>query len=385
MLLPNELDLLIALQDNPLGTYRELAEALKVTPPTAKARLQKISEKLDPKTDPNIPTILVQADLNLQALGLEVINVLVRTTSLKHIMLLEKAFYHHPYTAYNVRCMGKNQGLFLQFRLPIDTLPKIQEFFSTIQQEFSGLIEDVHFLPASELSVYTKFNLEIWNEEEKTWNFNWNEWISKIDTMPSVFDVSSGSDIILDHLTSLDLQILQELTWNARRRNIDLIEVLSTNYNQNSNNDKSRIEPYQMTRRLQYLNENAILGYRVEPNWKVFNIFDSLLFFCRTTKELAYKWGNLLKIYPVPFKSTFQIIEEGFYWYIGCPSAHFSEISELIWKHAPDFDFYLLDYRSSRVYPIWWKTFDEKSKTWRTDDEFMIKKPLDERKKKKES
>ncbi|MFX0067179.1 MAG: hypothetical protein ACFFC7_34035 [Candidatus Hermodarchaeota archaeon] len=382
MLLPDELELLIALQDNPLGTYKELAKALEVTPPTAKARLQKISEKLDPKSDPNIPTILVQADLDLQALGLEFINVLVRTTSLKHILLLEKAFYQHPHTAYHVRCMGKNQGLFLQFRLPTGTFPKIQEFFSIIQQEMPDLVEGIHFLPARELSVYTKFNLEIWDEEEKTWKFNWKEWISKIDMMPSEFDVSSDSDLILDHLTSLDLQILQELTWNARRKNIDLIKVLSTEYRQNDNTDKGSIEPYQMTRRLQYLNENAILGYRVEPNWKVFNIFDSLLFFCRTTEDLAYKWANLLKIYPVPFKSTFQIIKEGFFWYIACSSAQFSEINELIWEYAPDFDFYLLDYRSSAVYPIWWEIFDEKSKTWRTDDEFMINRPLDEWKKK---
>ena len=42
LLLPDDLKMLIALQDNPLGSYKELAEALDVTPPTAKTRLKKL-------------------------------------------------------------------------------------------------------------------------------------------------------------------------------------------------------------------------------------------------------------------------------------------------------------------------------------------------------
>ncbi|MFX0090341.1 MAG: winged helix-turn-helix transcriptional regulator [Candidatus Hodarchaeota archaeon] len=382
MLLPEDLRLLITLQDNPLGTYNELASVLGITPPTVKARLLRLCEKLDSTPDPHIPTILVRADLNLKALGLEMLNVMVQTSSLRMTKQLEKVIRQHPFVSYQVRCMGKNQGLYTQFRIPKGTSPKIQNFFSQIQQQKPGLVERFHFFPTHELSVYTNFDLQAWSEEDNTWVFDWQKWISGIDSVPSEpWNTSQTKQpkLVLNQLTNFDLQILQEVTWNARRRNKELISILSTDYRYNNGSNTSRtIEPYQMTRRLKFLNEQVITGYRVHPNWKIFNIFDSLLFLCRVPRDVAYKWAQLLRRNPIPFQSTFQVLSNGFLWFIGCPSTQFSEISEVIWEYTSDFDLYLLDYRSSVVYEIWWKIFDENTKSWRIDDNFMIDTPLKE-------
>jgi hypothetical protein len=210
------------------------------------------------------------------------------------------------------------------------------------------------------LPIYTKSNLANWEARLMRWNFNWDSWIEKLDKMDSKGILQSTQKSVLQNLDELDIALLQEITMNARRKNIELMDSMEL--------DRSTVGLQQkISRKLKSLNQQVIAQYRVFLRWETFEIYNSFLVLCECEKETSNKFQNLLKKHPIPFESTFKITDNGFLWYLRCPASHFSNVSTIIWNLSNKVKFYFLDYKKAEYYGLWKGAFDSTNHQWSTD------------------
>ena len=352
-----DLPLLIALQEDPLATASKLAKAVDLSVPTVITRLDVL------KSDNAY--YYVSADPNLAALGMEIIDVLLQIDDVENVQYLENSIcYNHPFTLFRIRCFGNFNGLYIQFRIPKGTLNYIEDLLLHLQKK--KRIQGYHFLKGSKtaLTIFNKANLSNWEHKLMRWNFNWDNWIKKIDSIESKLITKQQEQPLLTKLDELDIALLQELTKNARRKNTEIMETQKL--------DKSITGlPQKISRKLKTLDKNFITQYRVFLRWEAFEIFNSFLGVCECDSKTSFKFQNLLLKHPIPFESTFKILENGFLLYIRCPASHFSHIAEILWRLSKKVNFYYLDYKNTFFYVLWKGAFDINKHQWSID---MMKK-----------
>ena len=351
----NEKDLriLIALQENPLAPASEIAKAVKLSTPTVISRLKMLRKNKDYYS--------VIADLKPSALELEIVDVLLEINRLKDIEFVEQRIcYNHPFTLFRIRCLGKFNGLYLQFRIPNQTRTLLLELFESLKAE--GQIQN-YFLPQTlpnTSTIYTRANLANWEQKLMHWKFDWEDWFAKVLKTTSKKILEENSPSILERIDELDIALLAELTMNARRKNIDLMDALKLN-------KKAIGFPQKISRKLAFIKQRAIAQYRVFLRWEPFEIYNSFLAIGECDGGTCYKLQNLLKEEPIPFESTYKVTASGFLWYIRCPAPHFSNLSEFLWKVSKKVDFYFLDYKKAEFYGLWKEAFDTHTHQWKTE------------------
>lgn len=345
-----DLPLLIALQEDPLATASKLAKAVNLSTPTVISRLEAL------KKDNSYYS--VSADVNLDALDMELVDVLLQIDKIEDVEYFENTIcYNHPFTLFRIRCFGNFNGLYVQFRIPKNTRKYINELLEYLQKR--KRIQDYTFINASAtaLTIFNKANLSNWEHKLMRWNFNWEKWIKKLDSVDSKLILRPRGKSILHKLDDLDIALLQELTKNARRKNTEIMETQKL--------DKSIIGlPQKISRKLKSLDEHFITQYRVFLQWETFEIFNSFLAVCECNAKTSYKFQNLLLNHPIPFESMFKITDNGFLFYIRCPATHFSFIAEILWRLNKKVQFYYLDYKNTFFYVLWKGAFDVDKHYW---------------------
>lgn len=340
-----DLVLLIALQKMPLGSYSNLAMETGVCAPTVRNRLERLKTKK--------VYFRVSAILNHEALGLEIVDYLLYQNNLSQIEQLENILDNHPYILYRSRIVGPRKGLYVQFRIPTNSQMLIDELLFKLKK--LNYISDYFNLKTSGNSIYSTCDLDAWNK--LTWIFDWNAWYQKKITLAEL--PTYDNEIILSKLDKIDLQLLRYLTKDARIRQMDIARELN-------------IPPYTLTRKRKFLQDTAIIDYRVFLGWRVFNIFNSILLIVRTEPDKSREFALRIHEHHIPFQSTFRFTESGFMWYIALPQDQMSDFMTELWKHFVDFDLYWMDYKSSETYIFWPETFDLEKKRWKTSKKFLI-------------
>ncbi len=341
---PDIIKFLIALQQEPLASFHKLARMLNVTPPTAKSKMDKISEVG--------LYYRVSADLKTDALDLTIIDVFLEIESKYNLIKVEELLDKHPYILFRGRVVGPQKGIYVQFRAPKKGINNVLKFLNKLKET---LIIDFYNVDSFGCSIYTKADFKAWNG--LTWDFDWRWWFSELDNV-SIFP-SKRERSVLKKVTELDFRILEELSYNARIRNLDLANKLN-------------VEPYQVTRSIQFLKKNVISGFRVFLTWQVFNIFNPQIIVIRMSKKERDKMYSNLANNPVPFQSTMRKTKTGIVWYLGISQDQMSPFIGNLWNYFDDFDIYWLDYQSTETYCFWSETFDFEKKNWKTDTKFMI-------------
>ncbi len=341
---PDIIKFLIALQQEPLASFHQLARMLNVTPPTAKAKMDKISEVG--------LYYRVSADINCDAIDLQLVDMILEIDSKYHLVKTEDLLDKHPYILFRGRIVGPQKGIYVQFRIPKSTTNNLVKFLDRLKEKY---IIDYFNINSTGSSIYTKADFKAWNG--LTWNYDWNWWFSELDSVPIISSKKYKS--VLRRLSELDLKVLEELSYNARIRNLDLATKLN-------------VEPYQITRSIQFLKKNVISGFRVFLTWQVFNIFNPQIIVIRTSKkERDRLYSNLINN-PIPFQSTMRKTKHGIIWYLGISQDQMSPFIGNLWNYFDDFDIYWLDYQSTETYCFWSETFDTEKKSWKTDMKFMV-------------
>ncbi|MBY8993615.1 MAG: winged helix-turn-helix transcriptional regulator [Candidatus Heimdallarchaeota archaeon] len=348
-----DLELLIALQEYPLAPASKLAKSVNLSTPTVITRLELL------KKDKSYYNVF--ANLLPDTLDLEIVDVLIEIDSIENVEYFEKHIcYNHPYTLFRIRCFGNFNGLYVQFRIPKNSLDILLDLLNYLKKEKKIRNYIIPITPSNTETVYTKANLKNWEAKLMRWNFDWNAWIQKMASVDSKRILKTPGKSLLQKLDALDIALLQELTMGARRKNTALMDSLKL--------DRTTVGLQQkISRKVKYLEEEIISQYMVFLRWEAFEIYNSFLVHCDCEEKTTNKLQNLLIKDPIPFESTFKITENGFLWYLRCPASHFSDISAIIWSLSKKVKLYYLDYKKSEFYGLWKGAFDSSNHKWSTE------------------
>ena len=348
------LSLLLAIRENPFGSVEELAKRTGTSRPTAAKRLDRLHKKR---------IFTVKPLLNNFNLGLEQIDVILETEDLKGTYRLEEMARKHPYTSYNVRIFGRRNGVFFQFRTPMGTKPLIQELVNHLKDD--GIVKSSEFLPSGEgLRIYTSMQLNGWDPETFTWDFDWNEWFKKDARLLPFTKIEGTPGKALPWLTYNDAHIISELMKGARRKNIEILNELKRK--------NVTITPQTYSRRYQMIREDCFSGFRVLFDPCVFDIHNSIIILGEGDQNYLQTLCSRLQVYPAPFASSMRVIENNLFWYISLQSSHLSKLLSNLYSKLKQMDLFVMDYGHSHLYYLWPETLDESTHQWRTDREFMI-------------
>ncbi|HUU77933.1 MAG TPA: Lrp/AsnC family transcriptional regulator [candidate division Zixibacteria bacterium] len=351
-----ELSVLIALQENPLATYDWLAERVGLVKSLIFGILKKLSAGAE-------PLFRVIAQTNLLTLDQESVDILVQANSEEKLQLIEKLCYEHPYTSYGARCFGNTNGMQIQFTIPKGTSSLIHELFNKLQNK--KLIDNFIILPFTDSHpIYSTPNVDYWNSENHKWEFNWGEWfnLTMKKQIPKEIEGETGS--AKKWLTRGDIAILKEVSRNARRKNLELIDILKK--------DGYDFSPQTFSRRLKTIKSECISEYRVLLNPSYFELYSAVLIYGTGSKDELLELQSKMQQKPVPFSSTFKIAENHLYWYLHLPPTHLSDLLYHLRKKLNELHFNHIDYVRSRTFLLWPPTFDEETHEWRKDKAFIV-------------
>jgi hypothetical protein len=197
------------------------------------------------------------------------------------------------------------------------------------------------------------------------WEFDWEEWWSacpkKVHSKPKALE--SPDDLV--QLDELDVRIIQEISVNARRKNIEIIEALGMDKNTPGVQQK-------ISSKLKRLSEEVVESYRLFINWTHFDVYNTPIIIAEADEDVTDRLISYLSTSKFPFGSSIRKIETGFIWFARLPSAHLSELVSLVWKVSNSHEILIIDYKHSQVYGLWAEAFDYKSRSWKTDEEFCL-------------
>ncbi|MGY5879758.1 MAG: hypothetical protein RTV31_05880 [Candidatus Thorarchaeota archaeon] len=357
------LKLLFALQEQPIAPASTLAKQVGITAPTARAWLESlIKEQV---------FVGVHSNLRSRRIGLELDDFVLQVTSHDALEKIEKFCWNHPYTSYRARVFGGNtRGIMLQFRQPDAARPHLLEAFDVMKR--NGLISEVRELPTLDEeygSSFTSPRIDAWNPDTMGWKFDWDEWWS---ACPKKIQLKQKTQAKMDELVpldELDVRIIQEISINARRKNIEIIEALGM--------DKAASGIQQkISSKLKRLSEEVVESYRLYINWTHFDVYNMPIIIAESEEDVTDRLIAYLSTSKFPFASSIRKIESGFIWSARLPSAHLSELLSLVWRIAKRHEILIIDYKHSQVYGLWAETFDGKTNSWKTDREFCLDTPL---------
>jgi len=362
----NERSVLIALQENPLATFDELASMTN----KSKSVVFGIVKKLEGPPN-SIPYFSVKGLPHLENLGLEFVNVIVKADSEKKLQITKIVGDEHPYiTLYN-RTYGDVNGMFFQLRNPTGSLNQIQVLFQKMKN--LGYIDDFSILPFSTKPIYSKIKIDAWDSEHLNWHFNWKEWFEKdsnSSTQPpnNPTNPLKKSGGVNSWIKQQDIAIIGELTWNARRKNADMIAKLKRR--------GWEITGPTFSRRLKMVKEECIDIYRAFLHPKHFDILNTFLIWGYGDEEELQKIKNRMELDPIPFLSTLRIEDFKLFWYLHLPTTQMSDLLYYLRPKLAEFHFNYIDAPRTQTYLLNADAWDEKKQKWRIDDDFCINEVL---------
>lgn len=358
-----DIQILVAIHQNPKTTFSEIANLLNLSPTTVSTRYSKITDRTRNR---------VIGDVNIHRLGLEIVEFLLETQNLTNCIEIENFCDNHYYTLYRSRIFGNFNGIYVQFRIPQGTHPRLLTQLYNFQR--NGIIKKIFPLEKLYPKIFTTVNLQNWKGNMQ-WDFDWNDWKSALSTViesqiaPSFALVKKKDELFLNKLNKLDFLILEEITYRrARRKNIELIEDIENILKKEDPDTFKPISKQTFSRHRSFVESELISDWRLFFDEKTFDIYNTIAFLANTSERTINSIYYLLKQQPIPFTSTFFPLSKiSFFWYIRVPPTHFSQLYKILWTWVDALDVFLFDYSESKHYGLWHKAFDFNTGSWITD------------------
>jgi len=361
-----EKHVLIALDEKPLATFNELATMTNIP----KSVVFGIVKKLE--GPPNSTSYFTIKGLPyLYNLGLELVDVIVKADSEKKLQIIKKIGDEHPYIIYYNRTYGDVNGMHIQLTNPIGSTNLIQTLFQKMKN--IGYIDDFNILKYSMPSVYSAIKVDAWDSEFLSWNFSWKDWFER--NISSATLTSNHSLEPLDApgsakswIKKQDIAIIGELTWNARRKNSDMITRLKTR--------GWDISIPTFSRRLKMVKEECVETYRTYIYPKNFDILNTFLIWGYGAEEELQKIKTRMEIHPIPFLSTLKIDGYKLYWYLHLSTSQMSDLLFYLRPKLPELHLNYIDSPRTQTYLLNADAWDEKKQEWIVDEDFYINQVL---------
>lgn len=410
MLTSDDIDLLQKIQADPLRSLAYFKRNLQKSLPTLKKRLKELEERYSSNNQPFFNTV---ADINYEALGLELIDTYVELNSISKFPLVEKVLKNHEYIKFIGRGigLGKETGFFAQFTIPKGTIGKLDKVLNSLKKH--DLVNNYQFFKKTPYILNNPPKLDIWDTQNHKWKLNdkkIEDWFKKVNNQPESIPVISKVNFDISKMTKTHLIILEELTWDARRsdRTIfsqrggrlssgnkdDLTEFYGKEYRSDLSLEVSfstfarkmnEIDPRRTTLlgyndvNIKSIPKGIIDGYRLHYSANVFSIFDTCIFRGKTTNtKILNQFFNLIRNEPLGLRMNFSLYENGeFMWYMPIPNQYFNAfVNGLLNYITEDFQLIWLNYGSTWNPPFWPINFDLDAKKWKKTSDWMIENPL---------
>ncbi len=369
---PQEMQILIALQEKPNATLEQLAKATKFST----SLVYKIFKRLTETENFEKPAFSITAHPNLFSLGLEVIEVIVKCKNLSQINLMHHLSELHPYTIYWAKCFGNVNGVFFQFRIPIGTRYYIDELFLGLKEQ--DYVESYQILEFGIKNViYTTVKLESWDLEQLSWNFNWEDWFHKqieisqkekktqIKSEINIQDSSRKNGYVRKWFKQRDAAILNEFVINARRKNKDIMDTLQTKNNIN-------FSPQSFSRRFMKIKEECVDLYRVFIDPNAFQLITPVLILGKGDQNKIKELVMRLKLDPIPFNTVLKTKDSQIFWYLHLPSIFLTHILNKLQDFLTELQFLYIDVGTVRTWGLWHETYDDNNHNWIQTRKFMV-------------
>ena len=369
---PQEMQVLIGLQEKPSATLEDLAKATNFST----SLVFKILKRLTDTENFEKQAFNVIAHPNLFALGLEVIDVIVKCKNLSQIQLMHQLSILHPYTIYRAKCFGDINGIFFQFRIPIGTRHYIDELFLKLKEQKH--IENYQILEFGIKNViYTTVKLESWNLEQLSWNFNWKNWFNKQQensqkekstnrkTQINNQDSTRKIGYVKKWLKQRDVAILNELAIGARRKNKEIMDTLQTK-------SKINFSPQSFSRRFMKIKEECVELFRVFIDPNAFQLITPVLILGKGDQIKINDLTMRMKSDPIPFNSVLKTRDTQFFLYLLVPSTFLTYILHELQGILTELQFFYIDVGTVRTWGLWYETYDDDAHNWIQTREFMV-------------
>jgi len=360
MITPEDYQIVLKLESNPLMSYSDLAKDLGVSWPTAKKRINDLKSRGVIRTPVAI--------YNFRTLGLQRLAVIWSLKTTDDLLLMEKFCDIHPYTHYRVRGYGNGYILFAQFDVPQKTIPLMKELVTALEKDYSNT---VILLQSSGYRVESFPNLNYYDITQDIWYFDWTEWLDLFNDQPETLPSQDHYETIdLTEFKPIDFEILREVTKNPGIKQVDLMHQ------------------FNLTRTNAHLKYNSVFknlisSVRARFDRILFDLVNTRVFWIPNPNEKnTNKLFNLIKHSPPPFRFGLDILQpEGcLFWGGDLPNYHEHQLAFSIWKLFQTFNTYTLDIsvNTSMIYWFYPNNFDFGTHYWKTDREYVVEKPLEE-------
>lgn len=377
MLTDKNRELVLVLQKNPLANYNQLADLLGSTPPTIKRRM----DSLQMGTNPVIISVLGSID-HLR-IGLELDSFLIDLKpgiEPRKFQQLFDLFDYHPYTSFQNRCFGAINGSLVQIYRPSNSKIEYTDLFDRISDEFH--IQRLIHLPQMDYGVDSYPELHYWKGGK--WDFDFYKWFEhgtdeKVNLVHRKDVPNFQRELELPHVI-----MLRELSSDSRRKQVEFMDQIQHS-DQYSDEEKAlfaREKQREVSRYQDFIAQKELIrDYYLLYNRQTFGIFNQVALIGRMNHNdlnrllaMVHSSDN-----PLPFRSKLGVKDDQFFWWINLPPHHSMEVMNFAFELADTLDTMMLDtsINYSRTYPLWHRNFKDTEKTWIKDEDWIIKRPLD--------
>ncbi|MHA1610920.1 MAG: MarR family transcriptional regulator [Promethearchaeota archaeon] len=366
-----DIKVLMALENNPLGTYDELAIKTNIS----KSVIHGIVKILEDRPDRKKAFFTVIAHPNLESLGLEIVDVLVDAPTRVMLLDLIKVGLAHPYTVFQTFIYGANTGMFCQFRIPSGTVPLLHALFERLLA--ARKIQAFTILKFSRDITYTFTDVEKWDNQNNTWDFSWRSWFAipipesaaKTNLRLKEFGYERLIPSSLNWIRTNDLAILAELTYNSRRKNLEIKESIAAKY---PGRAEFNFTAQTFGRHLKRITDECVSLYRVAFHNLSTEPLNPILLLGTAKITNILKLVQRIKHIPFPFNSVFKYNETGISWFLHIPSSHIYPLLPLIRPYLDSMQFHYLDAPNAYAFNLSTQNFDQTRKIWRQGEDFML-------------
>lgn len=345
---------LSTISGNPVGTIRELSEAVGLSQTGFSKRLRSLGERgiLYPG--------FARAHVSYAAVGLELVFVQADVAP-PYWQTFERLCDAHPYTQYRIRCMGRVDGnsFITLFAIPAGTKSDLLAFLESVQDE--GILGKYTVSTPISKPRHPEFDFAFYDLARGNWKVDWGEWEASMDTRPSRSEHLAKP--ILHTLDSTDMKVLRLLSMDARAEKWKIAE-------------KVGIKDYELSRRMKNYHENNIIdGYRIIHERNIAGMALTVALFAKTSFRMSEKVGAAVS--ALPFQGGFYALEDGFAYIGNVPPNELGRFSGALERYCQSVELRLCDYSSSMRY-----LFDNEPSNfveghgWANDQAFLVEKPL---------
>ncbi|MBN1330100.1 MAG: winged helix-turn-helix transcriptional regulator [Candidatus Heimdallarchaeota archaeon] len=361
MVSQEEYNLLLILQSNPTISYSEIAKILNYSPATAKRKITDLRQKglYSGKYAQYQPT----------ALGLTKFVSLLFVDEPHKLNIVEKALREHPYTIHRSRIYAPKLGLYAEFDFPLKEPTLLARFFDELEQR--KILCSYELYSSTNIEQSLSLNLEMISLSNLEWSFDWQSFKTKFNENKSN-SLPHPAVNVLSIMKPIDFKILRILSndADASQRQISL---------------KLKADRTEIWRRIKFLEEKVLSGYKSKIDRRCFNITSNKIIFLdfKDEKQL-WQFFNAFSNEDIrpPFRYRLEVLSDNnarkiLLMYISLSQHHEAQLFYFINEYASikSFDIDSAGKHGIR-YSLYDPNYDLQSENWIVSEEYLVIEPL---------